>query len=325
MTNVVGTQPYGVFVNTNNTVYVADRANGRIQIWLNDSVNATKTVSGNLTTPYSIFPRINGDMYLDNSYSSIRVEKRTLNANTSVSVMSLNTPCYGLFIDISDTLYCSQTNSHQVVKRWLGDVATTLTNVAGTGSYGSASNLLYSPCAIFIDTDFDLYVADSGNNRIQLFELGQTNGITVAGYGSLNTTITLNCPTGVVLDADKYLFIVDSNNHRIVGSGPNGFRCLVGCIGSGGGGSNQLFIPWSLSFDSYGNLFVTDQWNSRLQKLFLMKNTCGKYKKTKQYYESTEVEFYFTRYYLCSVRKPLKKLVHAYKIMKNRNERKLRV
>ncbi|CAF4342654.1 unnamed protein product, partial [Adineta steineri] len=46
-------------------------------------------------------------------------------------------------------------------------------------------------------------------------------------------------------------FIADYFNNRIVGSGPNGFRCLVGCSTVAGSASNQLYYPSSLSFDSY--------------------------------------------------------------------------
>jgi hypothetical protein len=109
-----------------------------------------------------------------------------------------------------------------------------------------------------------LYVADNGNNKIQKFSFGQLNGTTVAGDGTSNTII-LSGPTAVALVADGYLFIVDNSNNRIVGSGPNGFRCLVACSGSYGFQSNQLMTPRSLSFDSYGNIFVTDTGNSRVR------------------------------------------------------------
>jgi hypothetical protein len=219
----------------------------------------------------------NGDIYFSNSYSSYQVDKWTLNANTSVLIMYVSYPCYGLFVDISNTLYCSMTDVHQVFKIWLGDTTTTLTTVAGTGAYGSASNTLWNPYGIFVDTNFDLYVADWGNSRIQLFQSGQLSGVTLAGATSSTTTITLSLPTGIVLDADKYLFIVDAWNSRIVGSGPTGFRCVAGCSGSGGSASNQLLYPWSLSFDSYGNMFVADRSNSRIQKFILSTNSCGKY------------------------------------------------
>ncbi|CAF1411851.1 unnamed protein product [Adineta steineri] len=136
---------------------------------------------------------------------------------------------------------------------------------AGTGVRGSASNQLSNPGGIFVDMNLDLYVTECNNNRVQLFPPGESNGITVAGYTSENPTITLSCPNGAILDAEKYLFIVDNANHRIVGSGLNGFRCLVGCYGMGSQ-SNQLYKPFSLSFDHSGNIFVTDQTNHRIQK-----------------------------------------------------------
>jgi hypothetical protein len=149
--------------------------------------------------------------------------------------------------------------------------------VAGTGTLGSASNELYYPFGIFVDVNLDLYVADCLNSRVQLFQSGQSNGITVAGSKSPNPTIPLNCPSGIVLDAHKYLFIVDSLYHRIVGSGPNGFRCLVGCYGQSSQ-SNQLLYPVTLSFDRSGNMFVTDQSNNPIQKFEYLENSSGKLK-----------------------------------------------
>jgi hypothetical protein len=189
--------------------------------------------------------------------------------------MSVNSLCFGLFVDINDTLYCSMRDLDQVVKKWLKDNTTTLTIAGGTGTADSASNTLNYPLGIFVDINFDLYVADCHNHRIQLFRPGQLNGITVAGNGSLNTTITLKCPAGIALDADNYLFIVDHFNNRIVGSGPNGFQCLVGCSGVGSA-SNQLTYPLTLSFDGYGNMFVSDHINDRIQKFILSTNSCGK-------------------------------------------------
>jgi hypothetical protein len=168
----------------------------------------------------------------------------------------------------------------QVVKRSLNDPEmTSIIVAAGTGSPGSAFNELNEPHGIFVDVNLDLYVADCRNNRIQLFQSGELNGITVAGSTSPNPTINLNCPTGIVLDAEKYVFIVDSGNHRIVGSGLNGFRCLIGCYGMGSQ-SNRLNSPISFSFDHSGNMFVTDQKNNRIQKFEYLKICFGKSNKS---------------------------------------------
>jgi DNA-binding beta-propeller fold protein YncE len=217
-----------------------------------------------------------GDIYIG-SYSSIDgVSKWTLNSTVIVPIMYTCQMCYDLFVDISNTLYCSMSDFHLVVTKPLNSGSNALTIIAGTGSTGSASNMLNHSYGIFVDINFDLYVADSGNDRIQLFRSGQLNATTVAGNGSLNTTITLDYPTGIVLDADKYLFIVDSHNNRIVGSGPNGFRCIVGCSMLPGSASKRLSSPRSMAFDNYGNMFVTDRMNNRIQKFSLTMNVCGK-------------------------------------------------
>jgi hypothetical protein len=212
-----------------------------------------------------------------------QVDKWTLNSTTGIPIFHSCIHCWDVFIDINDTLYCSLDLLNEVITKPLNSPSNTFTIVAGTGSQGSASNMLNSPNGLFVNSNFDLYVADCSNDRIQLFPSGQLNAITVAGNGSLSPTIALNLPIGVVLDADNYLYIVEHNGNRIVGSGPNGFQCLVGCTGTPGPASNQLSNPWSLSFDSYGNIFVTDQGNSRIQKFILITTLCGKYNKIQIY------------------------------------------
>jgi hypothetical protein len=251
---------------------VADQTHNRIVMWLEGSINFTKMISGGLNNPHSLFVTIAGDIYVDNGYTNGQVDKWTSNATNSTPAMYVSSSCYGLFIDVYDNLYCSVKSNHQVVMKSPDSNASTSAIVAGTGCSGSASNMLYNPYGIFVDINLNLYIADSGNNRIQFFIAGQLSGTTVAGNG---VSISLSQPTGITLDADGYLFIVDSYNNRVVGSGPNGFRCLVGCSGSGSA-SNQLSLPHTLSFDSYGNMFVTDSSNNRIQNFLLATNSCGK-------------------------------------------------
>ncbi len=245
-------------------------------MWFNNSNNPTKIISGNFSNPSSIFVTHNGDIYIDDGHNNGQVHKWISETNTFVTVMNVSSSCYGLFIDINETLYCSMRSEDQVMKRWLKENVTTSTIAAGTGVVGSEPNQLDGPFGIFVDVNFDLYVADCYNNRIQLFQSGELNGTTAAGSDSLNPTISLDCPTGIVLDAYKYLFIVDYGNNRIIGSGPNGFRCLVGCDGQSSQ-SDQLSNPIALSFDRYGNMFVTDESNSRIQKYLFLEICCGKF------------------------------------------------
>ena len=276
--SVVGSDPWSVFVNRNNTIYVANRQNKKILVWHEDSVNSTQTISGNFTDPQSLFVTSNGDIYIDDGYENGRVQKWIAETKAFVTVMYVNSSCLGLFVDVNDTLYCSTYGNDQVVKRWLVDSdMTSNIVVAGTGHPGSTLDQLNRPWGIFVDVNFDLYVADCENDRVQLFVSGESSGVTVAGSRSPNPTINLDCPSGIVLDAEKYLFIVDYFNHRIVGSGLNGFRCLVGCYGEGSQ-PNRLSYPSSLSFDRSGNMFVADYDNNQIQKFTHAKKSCGKLK-----------------------------------------------
>ncbi|CAF1317185.1 unnamed protein product [Adineta steineri] len=271
--STVGRNPWGIYVDTHNSIYAVNSPSGRIQIWLNNSISLSRTISGNFLDPHFVFVTINGDIYIDNGAMNGRVDKWVLNGNTSVPVMYVNSSCWGLFIDINNTLYCALGDQNQVVTKSLNTMSNITTIIAGTGCAGSTSNMLYGPYAVYVNTNFDLYVADRYNDRIQLFRSRQLDAITIAGDSSLTPTITLDKPMGIALDADNYIFIVDNHNHRIVGSGPNGFRCLVGCSTQPGSASNQLNWPQTFGFDSYGNIFVTDCANNRVQKFILLKNT----------------------------------------------------
>ena len=247
---------------------------GQILIWRNTSVSPTKTIVTNLSSSWSLFVTGDEEIFVDGGYANNRVDRLTSNGTRLPSPMSVCSECSGLFVDTMNNLYCSQDGRHQVVRRSLLDQSNAMTIAAGTGSSGSASDTLNGPHGIFVTNSFDLYVADFYNDRVQLFRSGETNGTTVTGNGSIGT-IALRHPTGIVLDADGYLFIVDSGSHRIVGSGPDGFRCVVGCSGTSGTPLNRLTNPFTMGFDHSGNIFVTDRNNSRLQKFLLSNNSCG--------------------------------------------------
>ena len=270
-----GISPAGIFINTNNTIYVVDQANNQILMWLEGDINPTKTISGNLNTPYGLFVTMSDDIYVDNGILNHRLDKWTSNATNSTPVMYVDSACYNVFIDMNDNLYCSEYFLHQVLMKSLNSGINESTVAAGTGCPGMASHMLYKPFGIFVDIYLNLYVADAGNSRIQMFPVGELNGITKVGYGAPGTN-SLVWPSGIIVDDDGYLFILD--HPRVVRSGPSGFQCLVGCLGTGLA-SYKMSQPSYFSFDSYGNIFVVDSGNTRVQKFFLATNSCGKYDK----------------------------------------------
>ena len=236
----------------------------------------TRNISNSLLQPKGLFISNNSDVYVVNGGSNGRVDWWTWIGTIGTFATNGNETCYSLAFDLGNNLYCSFSLGHKVIKRSMNMSSNATTLAAGNGSVGSSSLMLNVPRGIFITRSLNLYVADCGNNRVQLFSSGQLNGTTVAGTGA-SGTIAMSCPVAVTLDGSGYLFIVDQNNHRIVGAGSAGFRCIVGCSGQNGSMPFQLQLPRSLAFDTDGNLMVGDWGNGRVQQFVLASNSCGKF------------------------------------------------
>ncbi|CAF3914703.1 unnamed protein product, partial [Adineta steineri] len=270
----IGQYPLATFVDTNNTIYVSTRTNNSIVVWQDGNFAFPINISiENFYYSPSLFVTDAYDIYVDSGQTYYQVGNWSSNSTGSLPEMYECGGCWGLFVDSRNYLYCSVYANHQVVSKLANESSNIWNIVAGTNTSGNTSFTLNYPRGIYVDIYLNLYVADSMNNRIQKFPLGQSNGITLAGNGATNTVV-LDGPTSIVLDADGYLYIVDSNNHRIIGSDINGFRCIAGCSATAGTTPTNLWYPTTLSFDSYGNIFVTDQYNNRIQKFIIATNTC---------------------------------------------------
>ena len=271
----VGNLTNNIFVDNSNTVYAAVTDSNLVMKWKKANITQASSITAGLSLPNALFVTDGGDIIVDNGAQNGRVDKWSVNSTTGVPVMYVPKQCFGLFVDGNNNLYCSLRDFHHVLSTSLmNNGSNSSTMVAGTGHHGSSVNQLADPNGIFVNSNFSLYVADCGNNRIQRFDRGLVNGKTVAGNGS-SPPISLNQPTGVVLDGYGYLYIVDSGNNRIIGSSSKGFRCVAGCTGSSGPAADQLNRPRSISFDSRGNIYVADTGNNRIQKFILTDNFCS--------------------------------------------------
>ncbi|CAF4243577.1 unnamed protein product, partial [Adineta steineri] len=267
--NTIGYNFVGIFVDINNIVYFADASNNRVLVWSGSNGTLLRTITGSLKKPMSLFATMNGDIYVDNGKAYNEIDKWSWNTVNESIAMSVLDVCFGIFVDLNNTIYCSVQYDDVVIKQSLNDSGNSYSIAAGNEISGNGPDQLDEPQGIFVDVNFNLYVADLNNDRIQKFEPGSTSGTTVS-----TGSIILNVPTDVVLDANGYLFIVDSKGNRIIGSGPDGYRCILGCPNSNGTILYQFNKPQSLSFDSYGNIYVTDRDNYRIQKFQLASNYC---------------------------------------------------
>ena len=264
--SLIGQQPAGLFINTNNNLYIADRQNSRILIWYNESFTEKMIISGNLINVWSLFVATKHDIYVDKW-----IVNRTEDTSTTHSTNS----CTGLFlVDGSNALYCSSIEQHRVLNIEL-DTGVNVP-VAGTGCPGPLTNMLDHPHGIFVDDSMNLFVADTDNNRVQRFGTGQSHATTIAGFGE-PIVFMLERPTSVVIDGDDCVYIVDSGNNRIIRLVSHGYECLFGCSKEGESSASVLNKPQMMAFDKYGNILVADVGNRRLQKFALARNSCGRY------------------------------------------------
>ncbi len=157
----------------------------------------------------------------------------------------------------------------------------------GPQNQGGSTNLntLYTPTSSTFDSQGNLWVADSSNNRVLEFNppfstdeaasvvLGQTD---FGSDGGGDSPSMLSDPTGVAFDSQGNLWVTDYGNNRIL-EFPEGnlitggaANVAIGCtdlMGGGCGGpasSTTLSDPTGVAFDSQGNLWVTDTGNNRV-------------------------------------------------------------
>ena len=138
------------------------------------------------------------------------------------------------------------------------------------GIAGTAEGELALPRNIAVGGDGRIYVLDSGNHRLQVFE---GDGTFVTGWGTFGAEAgQFNEPWGIAVD-DEYVYVADTWNHRVQKFTLDGqFVDAFGQSGSpdtaaGDEGLGLFFGPRSIVILQDGRLAVTDTGNHRIQVL----------------------------------------------------------
>jgi DNA-binding beta-propeller fold protein YncE len=123
---------------------------------------------------------------------------------------------------------------------------------------------LWFPNGIAVDGDGNVYVADSNNGRVQIFDSeGKLASSIARGVGEGD----LGLPRGVALDGDR-LFVVDTTAHTIkVYDRPGDVSEVpryLGSFGVEGVGDDQFQYPNGIAVGN-GKIYVTDRENDRVQ------------------------------------------------------------
>lgn len=103
---------------------------------------------------------------------------------TSVTSDRLNTP-YSLALDTANTIYIADFSNNRVQKWTTDDIQGTTVAGQASGVSGVGLNSLTRPTGVIIDENSNIYVSDSGNNRVQFWANGASTGTTIAGTGNL--------------------------------------------------------------------------------------------------------------------------------------------
>ncbi|MDQ2921701.1 MAG: hypothetical protein M3R52_08865 [Acidobacteriota bacterium] len=215
----------------------------------------------------------------------------------------------GVAVDAASNLYIADTRNHRVRKvTSSGMISTVAGNVlAGfSGDGGPAiSASLNSPAGVGIDAAGNLYIVDTGNQRIRKVNpngtISTAAGNGVAGYAgdqgsATNASLHFNRYTGnCAIDSAGNLYIPDTENHSIRKVGTDGTITTVasvhwpysvaadaaGAIYIGGedgvivkvnaNGTRTdvaagLNVPAGVALDRAGNLYIADSHNHRVRK-----------------------------------------------------------
>ena len=263
-----------MYVDDEQTIYVADFENYRIVEWKEGATSGRVVAGGNgfgngahqLNFPYDVIVDKERDSLIISDYANSRVVRWPRRNGTSGETIISNIVCVGLTMDESGSLYVVDRVKDEV--RRYGTADTTGTLVAGGNGRGSRLDQLSFPYYVFVDRDHSVYVSDYDNHRVMKWEEGAKEGVVVAGgQGSGNSSSQLTGPQGVVVDQMGTVYVIDQWNHRIMRWAKGDTQGKVIAGGNGGGGQpNQLYVPVGLSFDRHGNLYVADEYNLRVQK-----------------------------------------------------------
>ena len=220
------TTPAGVAVDGNGTVYISDSSQRGIVF---------------IETP-------SGGSYTQNEYNFA--------SNDPVSERPI---LQGLAIDGAGNLYYSDGYGELVQQFTLNNGAEISSNLV---AYPQQGNGLSDPQGLAADSTGNVFIVDTGNNRVveEIYSSGNTYNQPAGSELQTVVASGLNAPEGVAVDASGKVYIADTGNNRILLETPTGGGAFSQSVLFNSG----LSAPAGVAVDNVGDVFISDTGNKRV-------------------------------------------------------------
>jgi len=187
---------------------------------------------------------------------------------------------YTVAVDGSGNAYVADATDHTVRRITSAGVVTTLAGTAG--SFGSSDGTgsaarFFAPLGIAVDAAGTVYLADTGNHTVRKISaagvvttLAGSAGLRGSSDGS-GTAARFSSLNGLAVDGSGTVFVVDGASIRKV-TAAGVVTTFAGAAGSPGfvdgtGTAARFLVPFDVSVDSAGNLYVCDHGNHAIRKV----------------------------------------------------------
>jgi streptogramin lyase len=293
--------PQGITVDTSGNFYVTDTGNDRIQKFTSDGTFLTKwgaSGEGQFRWPSGVSADTSGNVYVADT-NNHRIQKFTSDGTFLITWGASGegdgefSGPFGVAVDTSGNVYVADSSNHRIQKftsdgmflttwgsRCFLSTGIDCIDPDGEGPLKLGDGQFWQPHGVAADTSGNVYVTDTGNDRIQKFT---SNGTFLTKWGASGEGDgEFSGPNGVAADTSGNVYVADSLNDRIQKFTSDGTfltkwgsRCLVSividCIDPDGEGplklgDGQFYQPYGVAVDTSGNVYVADSHNDRIQK-----------------------------------------------------------
>jgi sugar lactone lactonase YvrE len=187
---------------------------------------------------------------------------------------------FGLTVGTDGSVYVADAGASNRIRKITprGEVSTLAGGREGFADGAGADASFNTPSALAADAEGNLYVADTGNNRVRKVA-PDGNVTTIAGDGAAGfkdgpaAQAEFDAPVGVAVDKEGNVYVADTYNDRVRVVTKDGSVKTIAGAGSPGYADGDALTaalfdtPCALAVADAGEVYVADTGNGRLRKI----------------------------------------------------------